>query len=1214
MAKLWDDAEVYNYTPQNLTNRQAGLQAAQNKKQGGILDSLSSVLSGIAKSAKNTATGIAGTLGGVATNNALTNYIDARKIKASGEASDMEAAKALANARGKKREEEFLKQTYGGNGGKDTWNRVLGTNLDAASTLADFIPGVGKVGKAAINVAQGAASGFGQELAENGANADINRAKQSALIGGASGLAGDLTSNVLGKVGTNNIIGKAANSNLGRGIITGATAGATGGGLAAGLNGGSLADVLSNAAQGAKGGAIGGGTMAGIMGIGGALASRGKKNTTNTPVVEPEEATLVTKQRIAPTAESVSQMPEAKTTRKGIAVTDYYAGPEEVQVNRVRNAQKPQGKYIDGVVKGQNLPEAETPSAATRFAKAMEIPDEGHTTLASFVDSKGFGEDRDILNQLKGYISSDDYKALKAAAYDGDSANSAALDYELGGVANKTSLPPLNRAEAYDLFGKEVAQELPKYMLSKDGISFYDPALSDMFPQFKRATGEGSTSITADDVLDLYKKAAETDRSRIYTTDNIATGLALNPELSERIMGQLMDINSPARKVAVQGGPAVAERIVVETPVDLDTQYVKRTLPAKQYAQPIAETTAQTVVKNTTAEAPTARQAKKVTINPADEARLERQETVARQKQGDALVSMYGVLDKPTRRAVGDAGEVLNKLYDMGLETPADVQYAANHVTGADGDISKWTRELATSAKNVETQLDQAWINKLIEQSGLTDADAKSVQNQIVGVMKRTGANGYSDGNTTLDAIKNLEAHIRDIKGTNGRSYHNMTDVQKYKVNVLQAVRDELTDRLWASADDIATVVTPERIQALKNRYPDNAKWADYVDSNIAAAQDGRQLRASVKPLVDGSKIIQGSKMSAGSFADTLAGAAKSGNAKGAARSLAGAVVDKIANSDSAKLNRAKKYATEAANARAQLNGEIPVQNAKTGFAGKAKTAAQNIANSKLAQGAKAALGGASNILNNETLNNATIAGQTDTYGNMAAKQIARQAGLSQAEYANNRRELANATEAYDQAATDYMLGQQQVAQARAQAQASQQNDTLGRIANAMDMALAAGDTDAYNKLADLYTQAYKIDQMRNPQAYTTSNLTASQQAEVNKLDNAEKAINELEQLYATAGGGKGLIGGNAANLAASLGLNSDVKTYNDLSQGLINQIMAATGKTDTLNTEGEVKRALSLIPQFTDTQETAQKKLEALRTMLQGTRETLATNYGLTQ
>ena len=165
-----------------------------------------------------------------------------------------------------------------------------------------------------------------------------------------------------------------------------------------------------------------------------------------------------------------------------------------------------------------------------------------------------------------------------------------------------------------------------------------------------------------------------------------------------------------------------------------------------------------------------------------------------------------------------------------------------------------------------------------------------------------------------------------------------------------------------------------------------------------------------------------------------------------------------------------------------------------------------------------------------------------------------------------------------------------------------------------MQLALNAGDLASYSKLADLYKQAYGIYGTQTESANPLSRLSSTQVENVNKLDTASNAIDELEALFNKAGGGQGLVGGNAANFLASLGLNSDVATYNSISRGLINQIGAAIGKTDSLNTEGEVNRALELIPKFTDDAQTARNKLAQLRQMLNTNRQTVYQNYGLTQ
>ena len=168
----------------------------------------------------------------------------------------------------------------------------------------------------------------------------------------------------------------------------------------------------------------------------------------------------------------------------------------------------------------------------------------------------------------------------------------------------------------------------------------------------------------------------------------------------------------------------------------------------------------------------------------------------------------------------------------------------------------------------------------------------------------------------------------------------------------------------------------------------------------------------------------------------------------------------------------------------------------------------------------------------------------------------------------------------------------------------------LADIANGMNLALAAGDLDSYNKLASLYKTAYSMYELQNPSTETTQ-LSTAEKNQMAKLESAGNALDQLESLYTKAGGGQGIIGGNIANFLGGLGLNSDVNTYNQLAQGLINQIGAAIGKTDSLNTEGEVQRALSLVPKITDDAQTAKNKLASLRSLLQTNTQTYNELYG---
>ena len=183
------------------------------------------------------------------------------------------------------------------------------------------------------------------------------------------------------------------------------------------------------------------------------------------------------------------------------------------------------------------------------------------------------------------------------------------------------------------------------------------------------------------------------------------------------------------------------------------------------------------------------------------------------------------------------------------------------------------------------------------------------------------------------------------------------------------------------------------------------------------------------------------------------------------------------------------------------------------------------------------------------------------------------------------------------------------------QRQTSQIEAQLADISNGMSLALAAGDFSAYNQLANLYKNTYSIYEMQNEMAGQsaggTSNMSTAEKNQIAKLQSAGTALDQLESLYQKAGGGQGIIGGNIANFLGGLGLNSDVNTYNQLAQGLINQIGAAIGKTDSLNTEGEVQRALSLVPKITDDNQTAMNKIATLRSLLQTNTGTYNQLYG---
>lgn len=632
----------------------------------------------------------------------------------------------------------------------------------------------------------------------------------------------------------------------------------------------------------------------------------------------------------------------------------------------------------------------------------------------------------------------------------------------------------------------------------------------------------------------------------------------------------------------------------------------------------------------------------KVQLDPVEEAKLDRKYTVAKQKQGQALMAQYGSIDAPTARSVGDAEGVLTRLYDdYGLETPADVAYAAKKLTGDDGIVTKMTRKLAASAGDIPSTYAEPDLDQLIIESGLglDSSKGKAVKQQIKSIIESTRQSNkpnMANANDVLDMVKKLERKSADVAGKSGNNYHRATSEDLAQASVINAVASDYKDRIWNGAQDISTVLTPETIADLKAVFPKNQKYQNGVDNIISKATNGQELRHTMADLVNGSKISKNSKMIAGTVGAQMVKAATSANPVVAVTQMA---ATKALGSDTANKMRASRYAKQAAKAQAQLTGETPtklstgknaVGDAIANVSNKVKGAIDAV-NAPLASGdwqsgdnlmqtlrnanvmtpgdikslpalkatdLASALTGANNLVNNQ---------------NVLTREISRQAGQAAANSINAQQDLQNAQTEAMNAETDYnnamTQAQQLYAQAQ-QAQASPGQDIIDRLSVAMQNALNAGDITSYSKLADLYSQAYKMYGTDTTSA--ASSLNATQQANLAKLQSASSAIDKLEQLYSQAGGGQGRLGGTLAEWGANLGMNSNVSSYNTMARGLINQIAAAVGKTDSLNTEGEVQRALDLVPKITDTPEEAQIKLQSLREMLQANQQTYNNIYGV--
>lgn len=1042
---------------------------------------------------------------------------------------------------------------------KDYYAKTGGKALDAASTVSDFIPGLGPGAKVVLNVGQGAVSGAAQNFIDNGSNTSLEDVLRGAGVGAASAGVGQYVGGKFAsKTAGNSAISKALNSNIGKAALTGAASGATGAGLNTALMGGNIGQIAGSALQGAQGGALGGATMAGTMGLIGTGIDRLNRRV-NPQVAVDAPTTTKAVQNIA------DDVPEAPKTR--VATPDaepisarrkidvQYVDDNDGAVNVGRNRSQYRlddnaGSTLDGILGPNNkrkLPNA-TVDQKSQFNRLFdnETNDMSDALRRGYFDVEG---DDALAKQgvLREMLGDEVYNKLREGTREYADIQNAGFEGTLAG--NKSELPKLNRQQYYEdtigKLGKEGnaglrAADIPDYMqghLSNDaGRNSLGGATSDNASILRELFGQEG------DLGEMYKRYEDLAQSQnqnvAYTNDNALGALAMDPDLNAAVTNKLLEDNYPTRRIDVNKQLPLQDQIDVNSPSD--RTLIQDVTPGRRVAsaQPTAGTTA--AAETPTSSAPRIRRSTDITdlqvdpnLSASQRAALERQIVTNRQKQGAALLEQYGTLEAPVRRAVGSPEDVLTTLYDeYGLTTPADVQYASTHVTGKDGMVSRMTRELAKKADKVQTSIDRAWLEGMMDLNGLTDDEAKVVTKQITAALKRTSVDGYSDGNTALDAVKQIEKQAARYKGKDG-TYHRATPEDARKAVVLDMVRDELQGRIWDAAGDASSVVTPQRLTELKNMYPDNQKWANFVDNTLGNVRSGADLRSAMKPLVDGSKIVDGSKVAAGGFANRVYKAATSANPIVAGGQI---LTDMALGSDAAKQFSANRYAKKAAQAQAKLTGQTPAKSG-SGIVDGAKNIAGKVANK---------VSGVTDMLNNDTLANLSYGGTLPTFGEVATRQIARQAGLSQMRNQDAQREMQEAQQEMQNIQNDYNNSAMQLQQSYAQPQTATTAPTgsLDRISQAMNMALAAGDITAYGKLADLYAQAYKIYEMQNPTANTTvKDLTANQSKALTGLQQLQ-TLSQMQPGVGTAlvnspiGGVVNMFGGDEyANQAQSLAL-----------------------------------------------------------------------------
>ena len=151
---------------------------------------------------------------------------------------------------------------------------------------------------------------------------------------------------------------------------------------------------------------------------------------------------------------------------------------------------------------------------------------------------------------------------------------------------------------------------------------------------------------------------------------------------------------------------------------------------------------------------------------------------------------------------------------------------------------------------------------------------------------------------------------------------------------------------------------------------------------------------------------------------------------------------------------------------------------------------------------------------------------------------------------------------------------------------------TYDDLENAYVNAIQAGDSGAAAVIQDMISMLdAKVKRQTEAKKNNTSGTAQKQQA-------AMDILNTLMGNFQA----QGFIGGNITNILNNLtggNYNYQAANYNEQAKGSLSMIIKALGESGAL-AEGDVERAMGLIPQITDSEEKAYDKYVKLMTMLQ--------------
>lgn len=357
-----------------------------------------------------------------------------------------------------------------------------------------------------------------------------------------------------------------------------------------------------------------------------------------------------------------------------------------------------------------------------------------------------------------------------------------------------------------------------------------------------------------------------------------------------------------------------------------------------------------------------------------------------RMQAAQQILDQYGTIRLTDKTKLSRAAEAATEMANLGLTDRASIDYFANNITGADGQVSKLVRNALIDAGDTTTKLKHT-MDEYYNSGGIAgNKSAKSyVQSVFDDVSKKYSTN--QDGTMSRSDMYDLGREIERI-GYNdiamGSRSGSNSHIYEGRGQTLVNIAQDIIDRATEGVEINSKIDT----NALKSILPDNQAWADKVDKFAANAKTVQDARKFMAPATQMSLYNEATRLNRGTYgsnvgdAGTLMLELATGNTLSRLKTLGKLAQSKISNSDNARQKQTKKLLDMANKLESQgvdANGGDRLANNNMISANNTATAPKNpLVN---------AFGSAKNIASNLNSLQATAGG-----GNNLAKYLAGQA------------------------------------------------------------------------------------------------------------------------------------------------------------------------------------------------------------------------------